>query len=439
MYVDFRFLLIAIAAAIALPASASFHLWQMDELYSNADGSVQYLELTAFGPAEQFIRSHTLRSTNAGGSASNSFTFPADLPGSSGGRRFLVGTAGFAALNVVQPDFIVPNGFFFAQGGTLDYAESSDIWTHGALPTDPNLALHRDGGAALNSPQNFAGQTGRIIVSGTPPASLNFQGLWWRAPAGSEEGWGVNLAHQGDTLFATWFTYDTDGSALWLVMSNGSKVGTNAYSGDLYRTTGAPFNAYDSSRFQFTKVGIASFSFTDADNGSFVYTVGSLTQSKPITRQVFSSPVPTCSAGTAANASNFQDLWWASPPGSEDGWGINITHQGNTLFATWFTYGADGRGQWLVMSNGARVSDPEEGYGYGVPNYSGFKYLGDLYQTSGAPFGAYDATRFGFSKVGRAMFEFTGATGEFSYTVNGVTQTKTIARQVFSSPITVCR
>ena len=41
-----------------------------------------------------------------------------------------------------------------------------------------------------------------------PPASLNFQGLWWNAPAGSESGWGINFAHQGDVIFATWFTHD---------------------------------------------------------------------------------------------------------------------------------------------------------------------------------------------------------------------------------------
>lgn len=35
------------------------------------------------------------------------------------------------------------------------------------------------------------------------------------APAGAESGWGVNFTHQGDTIFATWFTYD-DGTPLWL-------------------------------------------------------------------------------------------------------------------------------------------------------------------------------------------------------------------------------
>ena len=36
-------------------------------------------------------------------------------------------------------------------------------------------------------------------------------------PNGAESGWGVSLTHQGDIIFVAWFTYDFDGSALWLV------------------------------------------------------------------------------------------------------------------------------------------------------------------------------------------------------------------------------
>ncbi|MET0683613.1 MAG: S8 family serine peptidase, partial [Casimicrobiaceae bacterium] len=42
---------------------------------------------------------------------------------------------------------------------------------------------------------------------------LNFQGMWWNAPAGSEAGWGINFAHQGEVIFATWFTHDLNGKA----------------------------------------------------------------------------------------------------------------------------------------------------------------------------------------------------------------------------------
>lgn len=256
-------------------------------------------------------------------------------------------------------------------------------------------------------------------------AAPNYQALWYAAPAESEPGWGVNVAHQGDTLFATWFTYDAAGP-MWLVMSNGVKVGPGTYGGTLYRTTGPAFDAvpFDPARVAVSPVGSATFTFTAADQGTFAYAVNGVSGSKAITRQVYASPQPLCAPGTAPGDTNFQDLWWVP---TESGWGVNVTHQGDTLFATWFTYGADGRGRWLVMSNLGRVPGTR-------------RYSGDIYQTTGAPFGAYDPSRLVVSTVGSASFEFTGAANAtFTYTLDGTTQSKAIQRQAFASPMTTCR
>ena len=48
-------------------------------------------------------------------------------------------------------------------------------------------------------------------------SAFNVQGLWW-ATGGTESGWGINFAHQGDQVFATWYTYDMAGKAWWLSM-----------------------------------------------------------------------------------------------------------------------------------------------------------------------------------------------------------------------------
>jgi type IV pilus assembly protein PilB len=37
---------------------------------------------------------------------------------------------------------------------------------------------------------------GKLTVAAGP----NYQGLWWRSPAGAEAGWGIQVAHQGETL-----------------------------------------------------------------------------------------------------------------------------------------------------------------------------------------------------------------------------------------------
>jgi YVTN family beta-propeller protein len=264
-----------------------------------------------------------------------------------------------------------------------------------------------------------------------PPATstpaLNVQGLWWRA---AESGWGVNLAHQGDKVFATWFTYDASGNGLWLVMSNGAHKGNNTYSGTLHRTTGPAFSApFDPSRVVYTQVGDATFSFTDAANGTMTATVNGITVSKAITRLVFGAPVPTCAAGASPGAQpNYQDLWWKSPGGSESGWGVNIAHQGDTLFATWYTYGADGQPLWLSGSSLART-------GNGT-------YSGALTRSWGPPFNAspWDPSKVTRMAAGNVTFAFSdNNNGLMTYTLEGVTQSKPITRIAFATPATVCR
>jgi hypothetical protein len=180
-------------------------------------------------------------------------------------------------------------------------------------------------------------------------------------------------------------------------------------------------------------VGSASLTFTDANNGVFAYSVNGISQTKAITRQQF-GPLPTCTFGAQTNlalASNYQDLWWAAPAGSESGWGINLTHQGDTIFATWFTFDRDHTPMWLVVS---------------APKTMPGTYTGTLLQTTGPPFNAVPFPPVGApggataSSVGTATFTFSdGNNATFSYTVNGVSQTKTITREVFRPPGTTCQ
>jgi hypothetical protein len=130
----------------------------------------------------------------------------------------------------------------------------------------------------------------------TPGAQINYTDLWWRSPGGSESGWGMFLTHQGDNIFLTWFTYDTNGRPLWFVGSNIAKTGNATYAGTLYRTYGPPFTAspWEGSRVSTVPAGSATLAFSDAGNGVFTYNVGGLTGSKPIIREAFSSPPTVC-------------------------------------------------------------------------------------------------------------------------------------------------
>ncbi len=266
-------------------------------------------------------------------------------------------------------------------------------------------------------------------TNASTPGPANYQGLWWAAPAGVESGWGINFAHQGDTIFATWFTYDTTGKGNWLVMT-APKTAANTYAGTLYSTTGPAFNAvpFNPANVAATAEGTATLTFNDANNGTFAYVIGTTSQSKAITREVFGT-MPTCATatGSLANATNYTDLWWASPAASESGWGINLTHEGTTIFASWFTYDSTGKPMWLVVT---------------APQASAGVYSGTLYRTTGPAFNAvpFNPSSVVATAAGSATFTFAnGNSAQFAYTVNGISQTKTITREVFSGNGTVCQ
>jgi hypothetical protein len=51
-----------------------------------------------------------------------------------------------------------------------------------------------------NVATNLAGEHASVVPVAT---NVSYEGIWWKSDEG---GWGINLAHQGSTIFATWFT-----------------------------------------------------------------------------------------------------------------------------------------------------------------------------------------------------------------------------------------
>ena len=133
-----------------------------------------------------------------------------------------------AQLGIVVPDYQIPNGFIPLTNGTINYAGVSQA-TYSSLPTDGVTALSISGMTVQNLATNYADASASVSA-----AVANYEGLWWNAPANSEPGWGINLAHHGDTIFATWFTYDATGKGWWLVMT-APRTAPNTYAGTLYR------------------------------------------------------------------------------------------------------------------------------------------------------------------------------------------------------------
>jgi hypothetical protein len=145
-----------LAMLAVVPAYATFHLWKFDEVFSNADGSVQFIEMTNAADLEQFVSGHPLTSTT------HTVTPSTDLPAvnnMTAGHHMLFATAGFGALTGgVKPDYLIPANFFNPAGDTLNWAGGFDIETFGAIPTDGiHSLLIPSGTSAISTPTSFVG------------------------------------------------------------------------------------------------------------------------------------------------------------------------------------------------------------------------------------------------------------------------------------------
>ncbi len=170
--------IIALAVAVLYsvgPADAAQHFWDLNEVYSNSDGSVQFVEMFANFNNQQFLTNHQLTST---GSAD--FVFPRSSPAPTANHNLLIATG---PISGVSPDFTLPANFLNSGiGNVLRFTNpgASTTWDSinlDSLPTDDTMSLdaifnngNNPGAFAINAqatPTNYAGQTATLSEPST--------------------------------------------------------------------------------------------------------------------------------------------------------------------------------------------------------------------------------------------------------------------------------
>jgi hypothetical protein len=164
-------------------AQAAFHLWKIDEVYSNASGTVQFIEMDAStNSGQQFTTGTSLTVSSASGS-NHTYTFPGSLPGDTANHHYLFATPGYVALTNSNPslpkaDVTLPaNNFFNINGDTINYANVTTFtFSTGQLPTNGFDSLNRTyaPGSTItvgtNTPLNFTNATSSLAP---PTGDLN--------------------------------------------------------------------------------------------------------------------------------------------------------------------------------------------------------------------------------------------------------------------------
>ena len=169
-----------VVGACAGFAYGGAHTWDVSEVFSNADGSIQFVELVEGNgtPGEVGVGNKVVSSLSLG----TAFTIAQNVAEPTSNRHLLFATQAFAKLpGAPVPDQIIPSNmipFFDVNGDSVSYG-AFDTFTFGPVPLDGINSMNDGGFIALNSPTNYAGDTG-VVDAGMfggpiPPGSVRVE------------------------------------------------------------------------------------------------------------------------------------------------------------------------------------------------------------------------------------------------------------------------
>ena len=167
-----------LASVLALCGTAAFALpgtFQIDQVYSNAAGSVQFVVIRDDGQndcdsGENKWSGQTLVST--GSEPQHTYVFPHDLSSCrTSGKRMLIATESFAALGLVTPDYVIPDGFVQLPRGLVIFANVASVG-YASLPDDGLHAIDSLGNVVQNLATNFAGASASVVPGAATPVNV---------------------------------------------------------------------------------------------------------------------------------------------------------------------------------------------------------------------------------------------------------------------------
>jgi hypothetical protein len=159
----------AAALLAAAPVDAAF---VVDQLFSNADGTIQFVVLRETSGQDDLQHFAGQSLTVTSGGRARTLTFPTDLGSADTSRRsVLIATRGYAdaARNdpqfaAVPPDYVMDTRFLSTAGGTIAFG--ADAYAYPALPSDGFSAVYRTGETIRdNRAQNFTGANFSVPIS----------------------------------------------------------------------------------------------------------------------------------------------------------------------------------------------------------------------------------------------------------------------------------
>ncbi|HUQ27077.1 MAG TPA: hypothetical protein VM051_00700 [Usitatibacter sp.] len=114
---------------------------------------------------------------------------------------------------------------------------------------------------------------------------------------------------------------------------------------------------------------------------------------------------------------------WIDP--NESGWGLNLFHQGDTVWASLFVYGPDGQPRWYTASE---MLSTDDGPLHDHPT----TVSGDLYEATGPYFGgAFNPASVQRRKVGNMVIDLGNNISGVTYSVDGVRVQKQVVPFTF--------